>query len=106
MRPRILALIGFLVAGLIIGFLAAYLGLSDADDPVKPTPESPKTVTVQKTVPGPERTVERTVPGPERTVRKPGTTTWIIVCGEKTQRVEGNKPFHECNLPDTGGPKP
>jgi hypothetical protein len=88
-------LVAMLFAGLLIGFL-----ISGGDS----EPANPKTVTVEKTVPGPEKTV----PGPERTVEKtvkvPGGTTWIIVCGEKTTKLEGSKPVEECKLPDTGGP--
>jgi hypothetical protein len=93
---------GFVLLALVVGFLIGYL-LWDPD-PVK-SGEATKTVTVEKTIPGPERTVERTVPGPERTIfkKKPGQTIWIIVCGERTQRVVGDKPIQECQLPDTSG---
>ena len=62
----------FLVAGLLIGLV---IGANDDS----PGPEKGATVTVEKTVPGPERTVtkEKTVPGEatertvERTVKEP-----------------------------------
>lgn len=93
-----LALISIL-AGMVLGLFIGWYVVGHTE----PEPTAAKTVTVEKTVdrpvPGPETTVEKTVPGK----RKPGTTTWIVVCGEQTQRVVNNKPTTECNLPDTGG---
>ncbi len=76
--------LGMLVVGLLAGFFIGVL--------VNHTPErnKPETVTVQKTVPGPERTVERTVQGPERTVEK------TVPGPERTVKLP-------CKLPDTGG---
>lgn len=85
----ILAVLAFIL-GVALGL---YIGMGNSSNP-----SATKTVTVEKTVPGPERTVEHTV-----YKRKPGVTTWIIVCGETTQKVVNNKPSTECKLPNTGG---
>lgn len=101
-RPLVAALV---VVAILFLFAWVSILISDHTTPGSDVKWRTHYETVDRTVPGPERTVEKTVPGPERTVfkKKPGGTTWIIVCGEKTQKVQGNKPFTECNLPDTGG---
>jgi hypothetical protein len=82
MRRGALLLVGLVILGLLWGLVLGYLLWDDSSL----HPPKAKTVTVEKTVPGPERiveqTVERTVPGPERTV-------------EKTVK-------EPCVLPDTG----
>ena len=76
-------MLGLLFAGFLIG-----LAIGWSDD--SPGPEKGATVTVETTVPGPERTVERTVPGPERTVERTVEKTVTEPC--------------ETTLPETGGP--
>lgn len=84
------ALLAILLIGFLVGLYAGW-----PSDPKQPPA---KTVTVEKTVPGPKRTVEHTV-----YKKKPGSTIWIVVCGNKETTVKSDKPTSECKLPDTGG---
>lgn len=95
-RGGLIVLVLLCITGFLLGFLGGVVGTGIGKDDTSQS----KTVTVQKTVPGPERTVEVTVRGKPK--KQPGTTTWIIVCGEQTQRIVNTRPTTECKLPDTG----
>jgi hypothetical protein len=63
-----------LVIGLLLGFLLGRIGGNREEAAPPPAPRA-RTVTVEKTVPGPEKTIEKTVRAPEKTVRESTSTT-------------------------------
>ena len=70
----VLLVLVVLAVGLLVGFLLGRIG-GNREEAAPPAPPA-RTVTVEKTVPAPEKTiektVEKTVPAPEQTV--PATT--------------------------------
>jgi hypothetical protein len=68
-RFVVLVLAVFAVA-LLLGFLLGRMG-GNREEAAPPAPPA-RTLTVEKTVPGPEKTIEKTVPAPEKSV--PATT--------------------------------
>jgi hypothetical protein len=70
----VVLVLGVLVIGLLFGFLLGRIGANRGEGAPPPTPRT-RTVTVEKTVPGPEKTIEKTIPGPEKPVRETTTTT-------------------------------
>ena len=71
----VVLVLGVLVIGLLLGFLLGRIGSGNVEQ-AAPPPEPPaRTVTVEKTVPWPEKTIEKTVPAPEKSVRETTSTT-------------------------------
>jgi hypothetical protein len=70
----VVLVLGVLVIGLLLGFLLGRIGGNREGAAPPPAPRA-RTVTVEKTVPGPEKTIEKTVPVPEKTVRETPSTT-------------------------------
>ena len=70
----VVLVLGVLVIGLLLGFLLGRIGGNREEAAPPPAPRA-RTVTVEKTVPGPEKTIEKTVPAPEKTVRETPSTT-------------------------------
>jgi hypothetical protein len=70
----VVLVLGVLVIGLLLGFLLGRIGGNRGEDASPPAPQA-RTVTVEKTVPGPEKTIEKTVRAPEKTVRESTSTT-------------------------------
>jgi hypothetical protein len=70
----VVLVLGVLVIGLLLGFLLGRIGGNREEAAPPPAPRA-RTVTVEKTVPGPEKTIEKTVPGPEKTIRETTSTT-------------------------------
>jgi len=67
----VVLVLGVLVIGLLLGFLLGRIGGNREEAAPPPAPRA-RTVTVEKTVPGPEKTIEKTVRAPEKSV--PATT--------------------------------
>jgi hypothetical protein len=70
----VVLVLGVLVIGLLLGFLLGRIGGNREEAAPPPAPRA-RTVTVEKTVPGPEKTIEKTVRAPEKTVRESTSTT-------------------------------
>jgi hypothetical protein len=70
----VVLVLGVLVVGLLLGFLLGRIGGNREEAAPPPAPRA-RTVTVEKTVPGPEKTIEKTVRAPEKTVRESTSTT-------------------------------
>jgi hypothetical protein len=70
----VVLVLGVLVIGLLLGFLLGRIGGNRGGGASPPAPRA-RTVTVEKTVPGPEKTIEKTVRAPEKTVRESTSTT-------------------------------
>jgi hypothetical protein len=70
----VVLVLGVLVIGLLLGFLLGRIGGNQEEAAPPPAPRA-RTVTVEKTVPGPEKTIEKTVPAPEKSVRETPSTT-------------------------------
>jgi hypothetical protein len=73
-RAFLLTLAVGLFVGLLLGFFLGRIG-GNREQAAPPVPPA-RTVTVEKTVPAPERP-ERTVPAPERTVPAPEKTALL-----------------------------
>jgi len=69
----VVLVLGVLVIGLLLGFLLGRIG-GNRDEAAPPPAPRARTVTVEKTVPGPEKTIEKTVPAPEKSVRETTST--------------------------------
>jgi hypothetical protein len=69
----VVLVLGVLVIGLLLGFLLGRIGGNREEAAPPPAPRA-RTVTVEKIVPGPEKTIEKTVPAPEKTVRETTST--------------------------------
>jgi len=67
----VVLVLGVLVIGLLLGFLLGRIGGNREEAAPPPAPRA-RTVTVEKTVPGPEKTIEKTVRAPEKSI--PETT--------------------------------
>jgi hypothetical protein len=67
----VVLVLGVLVIGLLLGFLLGRIGGNREEAAPPPAPRA-RTVTVEKTVPGPEKVIEKTVRAPEKSV--PATT--------------------------------
>jgi hypothetical protein len=70
----VVLVLGVLVIGLLLGFLLGRIGGNREEAAPPPAPRA-RTVTVEKTVPRPEKTIEKTVPAPEKSVRETTSTT-------------------------------
>ena len=70
----VVLVLGVLFIGLLLGFLLGRIGGNREEAAPPPAPRA-RTVTVEKTVPGPEKTIEKTVPAPEKSVREIPSTT-------------------------------
>ncbi len=70
----VVLVLGVLVIGLLFGFLLGRIGGNRGEGTPPPAPRA-RTVTVEKTVPGPEKTIEKTIPAPEKPVRERTPTT-------------------------------
>jgi hypothetical protein len=67
----VVLVLGVLAVGLLLGFLLGRIGGNREEAAPPPAPRA-RTVTVEKTVPGPEKTIEKSVPATEQT--DPATT--------------------------------
>jgi hypothetical protein len=70
----VVLVLGVLVIGLLLGYLLGRIG-GNREEAAPPPPPPARTVMVEKTVPGPEKTIEKTVPAPEKSVRETTSTT-------------------------------
>jgi cytoskeletal protein RodZ len=70
----VVLVLGVLVIGLLLGFLLGRIGGNREEAAPPPAPRA-RTVTVEKTVAGPEKTIEKTIPAPEKTVRETPSPT-------------------------------